>query len=220
MPRRSTGVAGGIFAGGSDPCAGVMCSTPPAAVCKTAAIATKYPASGTCSSGTCSYVPTDTGCGNNKACAGAGLCSECKADGSCGATCATCGGETPKCKDLGTTSQCVGCLSDSDCSGATPSCNTTTNVCGPPLSCAGLASTCGPSGNGDCCASSVVTGVTTASFYRGYDGVTAGFTSQAYPAQVSDFRLDAYEVTVRGRFRKFMAALLAEYDCIGSGQEP
>ncbi len=33
----------------------------------------------------------------------------------------------------------------------------------------------------------------------------SGYTSQAYPATVSDFRLDKYEITV-GRFRKFVAA--------------
>src|SRR5439155_1681580 len=71
-------------------------------------------------------------------------------------------------------------------------------------SCAGLASTCGPRGDGDCCASPVVTGVSSASFYRSYDGVTPDYRSKAYPAQVSDFRLDTYEITV-GRFRIFVA---------------
>ncbi len=83
-------------AGGSDRCAEMMCTTPPAAVCKTAATATTYAAMGSCSSGTCSYAPTDTVCGTNKECAGAGVCTECKADGSCGATCAACGGGTPR----------------------------------------------------------------------------------------------------------------------------
>src|SRR5208283_186 len=40
---------------------------------------------------------------------------------------------------------------------------------------------------------------------RSYDGLSAGCTSTAYPATVSGFRLDAYEVTV-GRFRQFVAA--------------
>jgi formylglycine-generating enzyme len=40
-------------------------------------------------------------------------------------------------------------------------------------------------------------------FYRGYDGVT--YTSMDYPATVSTFGLDVYEVTV-GRFRKFVDA--------------
>jgi formylglycine-generating enzyme required for sulfatase activity len=43
------------------------------------------------------------------------------------------------------------------------------------------------------------------SFYRSYDGVSAAYMTQAYPATVSDFRLDKFEVTV-GRFRKFKAA--------------
>jgi sulfatase modifying factor 1 len=193
--------------GGSEPCAGVTCNTPPVATCKTATTVTTYTASGTCAAGTCSYVATDAGCGSNKQCGGAGLCSECRTDSSCGATCAACGGGTPKCKDLGTTSQCVGCLSDSDCSGATPSCNTATNACGPP-SCAGLTATCGPSGNGDCCASSIVTGGT---FDRDNDAT--------YPATVSDFRLDTYEVTV-GRFRRFVAAYSRTMIAAGAGANP
>lgn len=74
-----------------------------------------------------------------------------------------------------------------------------------PPSCAGLASTCGPSSNESCCTSPLVTGGT---FYRSYDGVTTSpidYTSNAYPATVSDFLLDKYEITV-GRFRKFVAA--------------
>jgi sulfatase modifying factor 1 len=69
-----------------------------------------------------------------------------------------------------------------------------------PPSCAGLPATCGASSNESCCTSPLVTGGT---FYRDYDGVT--FTDQNYPATVSDFRLDKFEVTV-GRFRKFKAA--------------
>ena len=204
----STGGAGGGSAGGSDPCAGVTCNTPPVAICKTATVATTYAANGTCSAGTCSYVPTNSGCGTNEACAGAGVCSECKTDPNCGPTCTACGGGTPKCKDLGTTSRCVGCLSSADCSGATPSCNTTTNVCGPPPSCVGLAATCGPSGNASCCASNLVTGGT---FNRSNDA--------NYPATVSDFRLDTYQVTV-GRFRKFVAAYSETMIVAGAGANP
>jgi len=74
---------------------------------------------------------------------------------------------------------------------------------GPP-SCAmpGLGRTdCDPSGTVSCCESPLVTGGT---FDRSYDGVSMGYTSRAYPATVSDFRLDAFEVTV-GRFRSFVA---------------
>jgi formylglycine-generating enzyme required for sulfatase activity len=59
-------------------------------------------------------------------------------------------------------------------------------------SCVGLPATCG--GSKDCCVSNVVTGGT---FNRSNDA--------AFPATVSDFRLDVYEVTV-GRFRAFVAA--------------
>jgi len=68
----------------------------------------------------------------------------------------------------------------------------------------GLAATCGPSGNGDCCASLQVPGMLpTETFYRSYDGVT--YTDKGYPATVAGFYLDKYEITV-GRFRKFMNA--------------
>jgi formylglycine-generating enzyme len=57
-------------------------------------------------------------------------------------------------------------------------------------SCAGLAQTCG--GNKDCCAANAVPGGT---FNRSNEA--------AYPATVSDFKLDVYEVTV-ARFRNYV----------------
>jgi hypothetical protein len=62
-------------------------------------------------------------------------------------------------------------------------------VSGP--SCSGLAATCGPNRNANCCESSVVCGGT---YNRSNDANS--------PATVSDFRLDSYEITV-GRFRSF-----------------
>jgi sulfatase modifying factor 1 len=88
---------------------------------------------------------------------------------------------------------------------------------GTPPSCVGLAATCGPNGNADCCASSVVPGGT---FYRTFDG--DGVTTQDAdfdPATVSDFRLDTYEVTV-GRFRKFVAAYSPDMIPAGAGANP
>ena len=67
-------------------------------------------------------------------------------------------------------------------------------------SCKGLAATCGPEGNDDCCKSLLVPGGT---FYRSYNGVD--YVDKSYPATVSDFYLDKYEVTV-GRFRIFVNA--------------
>jgi cysteine-rich repeat protein len=76
-------------------------------------------------------------------------------------------------------------------------------------SCVGLAKTCGPASNGDCCASNVVPGGT---FNRGNNSSGA--------ATVSDFRLDLYEVTV-GRMRKFVAAYGAGWrPTNGSGKDP
>ena len=80
-------------------------------------------------------------------------------------------------------------------------------ACALPPSCAGLAATCGPNGDGDCCASPLVTGGT---FFRG--------ETEDYPATISDFRLDKYEVTV-GRFRKYVEATIAGWlPSAGSGK--
>ena len=87
-------------------------------------------------------------------------------------------------------------------------------VSGP--SCSGLAKNCGQTANADCCASGVVPGGT---FYRGYDGVSSGATSQAFPATVSSFRLDNFEITV-GRFRKFVAAYTQSMIAQGAGKNP
>jgi formylglycine-generating enzyme required for sulfatase activity len=102
-------------------------------------------------------------------------------------------------------------LSNADCSGAAPVCNTTTNACQARPSCVGLAKTCGPSGNADCCASTVVTGDTSNAFKRDND--------PGLPAKVSTFRLDAYEITV-GRFRKFVAAYTQSMTKDGTGANP
>jgi sulfatase modifying factor 1 len=72
-----------------------------------------------------------------------------------------------------------------------------------PPSCLGLASTCGPNGIGSCCKSLSVAGGT---YARSYDVSGDGmYPSPSQGATMSDFQLDAYEITV-GRFRKFVAA--------------
>ena len=84
-------------------------------------------------------------------------------------------------------------------------------------SCRGLAATCGPSRTDDCCKSLLVPGGT---FYRSYDGVD--FTDKSYPATVSDFYLDKYEITV-GRFRVFVTAGMgtqARPPTAGAGANP
>jgi sulfatase modifying factor 1 len=71
---------------------------------------------------------------------------------------------------------------------------------------------CGP-GKESCCTSPEVAGGT---FYRSYDDVT--YTSTAYPATVSGFRLDKYEITV-GRFRQFVSAVVGGWlPTAGSGK--
>jgi len=83
-----------------------------------------------------------------------------------------------------------------------------TRDAGEGASCSGLAATCGPSGNASCCSSSVVPGGT---FSRSNDAT--------YPATVSDFVLDTYEITV-GRFRKFVAVYSQSMIAAGGRKEP
>ncbi len=77
-------------------------------------------------------------------------------------------------------------------------------VCGSPdtgptgLSCVGLADSCGPGEDEDCCANLLVPCGT---YFRSYDGLD--YPDDNYPATVSDFYLDRFEVTV-GRFRAFV----------------
>lgn len=82
-----------------------------------------------------------------------------------------------------------------------------------PASCEGLAHTCGACENEDCCTSLPVPG---GSYLRSYDGDV--YVEKTWPATVSDFRLDRFEVTV-GRFRPFVAATVAGWrPPVGSGK--
>lgn len=117
--------------------------------------------------------------------------------GACQGVCAPdalrCSGQQPQNCDANGTWQNSGtaCGSGQTCSAG--ACITTTGTsC--QVSGQGLTN-CGPSGDEDCCTSLPVTGGT---FYRSSGGVS-------YPATVSSFRLDKYEITV-GRFRQFVAA--------------
>lgn len=78
-----------------------------------------------------------------------------------------------------------------------------------PPSCVGADRTCGPSMSESCCASRLVPGNAAGaeregqSFHLDFDEGTFLYNERAWPAAVSDFRLDTYEVTVR-RFRAFL----------------
>jgi sulfatase modifying factor 1 len=103
----------------------------------------------------------------------------------------TCGGEG-LCREPGATQTCSAIVGDAG-----------TDAPPPFQSCGGLPATCGPTGMSDCCESPLVPGGT---FFRSFDNATDGMYPNAiYPATVSDFRLDKYEVTV-GRFRAFVEA--------------
>jgi sulfatase modifying factor 1 len=151
-----------------------------------------------CNDGSCTGVctPTSVGCSENAV-------QTCASDGQWTSGVA-CPEATPFC-DQG---RCVATADTPE----PPSCRTAGN---------GL-SNCGPGATGteSCCTSLSVPGGT---FYRSYDGVScpggpdAGvgdsngdpgcYTSQAYPATVSGFRLDKYEITV-ARFRQFVNAVV------------
>ncbi|WP_437734320.1 formylglycine-generating enzyme family protein [Sorangium sp. So ce1335] len=81
-------------------------------------------------------------------------------------------------------------------------------ACSTPPSCVGLDETCGPTGKESCCASMPVAG---GGFYRD--------NSELYPASVSGFALDRFEVTV-GRFRKFVEAYPESKPKPGAGRHP
>jgi sulfatase modifying factor 1 len=78
---------------------------------------------------------------------------------------------------------------------------------GAPASCVGLALTCGPRGDANCCATNAV------------PGGTYNREANLYEATVSAFRLDSYEVTV-GRFRKFVAEYPRNQPSSGAGKNP
>jgi formylglycine-generating enzyme required for sulfatase activity len=83
-------------------------------------------------------------------------------------------------------------------------------------SCQGLPSICGTSGRASCCAS---TPIPQGTFLRGYDGVSPTYMDQTYPATVSAFSLDTYEITV-GRFRRFVAAYPGALPATAAGKNP
>ena len=94
----------------------------------------------------------------------------------------------------GTQEQCEMTLGEPDASGS-PSCR-------------GISSTCGPTEDESCCNTRAVAGGT---FNRVADS--------RYPATVSDFHLDRYEVTL-GRFKNFAACYPGNRPTAGSGKNP
>ncbi|WP_437502151.1 formylglycine-generating enzyme family protein [Sorangium sp. So ce1099] len=81
-------------------------------------------------------------------------------------------------------------------------------ACTTPPSCAGLVPTCGPAGDESCCAATELPGGT---FRRSNE--------EKYPAMVSTFLLDRFEVTV-GRFRAFVEAYPGSFPERGAGAHP
>ncbi|MGK3992039.1 formylglycine-generating enzyme family protein [Sorangium sp. So ce1024] len=133
-------------------------------------------------------------------CAGQ-TCVEGKCVGECGPEDVRCSENRPqRCDERGQWTDEEACPKEAPvCSGGT---------CRTPPSCVGLAATCGPAGNESCCASTAVPG---GSFNRDNDPM--------YPAMVSGFLLDRFEVTV-GRFRRFVEAYPGSKPAGGAGAHP
>jgi formylglycine-generating enzyme len=130
----------------------------------------------------------------------------CAADSSCpdGLSC----GNEGLCREPGVAATCDMILGDAGTGQMFPSC-------------VGLVATCGPNADADCC--SIATPIPGGTFYRSYDAATDDmYTSMSYPATISSFVLDKYEVTV-GRFRKFVEAQQGTQQhppAAGSGAHP
>jgi len=184
----SFGCAGGKCSG--DPCSGVTCTTPPASYCSGANTLRTFAATGTCSTGTCTYAPTDktcvggcvagvckdcsapSDCGSGKTCTG-GTCVTCDSITACGPTCSACSGATPVC--AGITTGCTCTSSPDSCGGTTSWCNTS-GAC--------VACSTGSCGNGRCdcgetssscaadCGPACPTGLSLGTFDAGTDGWT------------------------------------------------
>ncbi|MFH0903487.1 MAG: formylglycine-generating enzyme family protein [Pseudomonadota bacterium] len=153
----------------------------------------------------------DDGCGGKLDCGTCIAPEACGGGGTpnvCGCTPTTCEAADAECGTVsdgcGRTLSCRGCAPPELCGGGGA------NVCGAP-SCVGLAPTCGPTKTADCCETLAVSGGT---YNRSND--------PAYPATVSDFMLDRYEITV-GRFRNFVEAGMgtqASPPAAGDGAHP
>ena len=74
--------------------------------------------------------------------------------------------------------------------------------------CTGLLASCGPNGKEDCCATSQVAG-----------GMFNRDNNMMYPATISSFKLDRFEVTV-GRFRRFAEAYPGSKPQADAGKHP
>jgi formylglycine-generating enzyme len=128
---------------------------------------------------------------------------ECASKACIGGICGDCKPETRRCDDNASQK----CLSDGTWGGLSPClavvgrpvCGVD-GACGAPASCSGLSANCGPSRASSCCDPTRIPG---SSFLRSFDAVQA--LDDDFPATLSDFALDRFEVTV-GRFRKFVEA--------------
>lgn len=177
-------------------------STPPTC---SACEAGTYCAGGTAAAAPCAAGTWDHDGSPATACAAKTTCNAGQYISSAGTTttnriCSSCAaGKYSTGTNAGSCTTCTAACSAAAGTFESTACSATTNrVCTAFPSCQGLAANCGASSNDGCCKSPTVTGTAAGvPFYRG--------TDTTYPATISTFALDKYEVTV-GRFRKFVAA--------------
>jgi formylglycine-generating enzyme required for sulfatase activity len=168
---------------------GDTCGPPQSSCASSTSAATTVP---TCNaSNVCETSVVLTQCAPGQSCV-AGACEPCNTAARCGPSCAACGGAQPFCTQAANGFACAACVVDGDC----PAGVCAGGAC--MSSCAAADPSCGTSTeNAPCCQADTITG---GSFNRSND--------PAYPAYVSTFRLDHFEVNVR-RFRRFVDAWVA-----------
>ena len=115
--------SGGLCLDASDPCAGIVCNTPPDSACTSPTRGTVYGDTGTCVEGECIYEATVNQCGENEGC-NEGICEECTVsylnwlgDGYCDSSAynsAACGWDGGDCCPSTCTGSCTS-VTEADC---------------------------------------------------------------------------------------------------------
>jgi len=115
----------------TDPCANVVCNSPPADTCADAGKMRVYPAIGTCSNGLCAYNYTDKDCVTQTLTCPDGYIASCKGtctNGVCGLCSPNCAGHESKCINVTCPPVTITCPDNSTAS-CKPGCDPNTGQC-------------------------------------------------------------------------------------------